>query len=133
MRSLKWTEDLSVGLHTLDSQHKQLFAISQALHTAILNGQGEEALRETFDALQAYAERHFAEEEDFMRAINYPAITEHIAQHKQLHLRCRMLWDMNDRNQPVKPEGVAFFLTEWLSEHIAVYDKAIGEYAAKLD
>lgn len=133
MKDLVWTVDLSVGLHAIDSQHKQLFALSRALHEAILDGQGREAVKETFDALTDYVKRHFTEEEDYMRAIDYPDIRQHMAQHEQLLLRCRMLWERDRLNQPIDPNGVAFFLGEWLTGHIIGSDKAIGEYARSLD
>jgi len=129
MQHPQWTEDLSIGLHAIDSQHKQLFAISQALHTAILTGQGDEAVKETFEALEAYVTRHFLTEEDFMRAIGYPDIKNHMAQHEQLRLRFRRLWNREQRSESIKPEDIAFFLGEWLAGHIKTSDKAIGEFA----
>ena len=130
MEHPQWTDDLSVGLHAIDSQHKQLISISQALHTAILTDQGEEAVKETFKALEAYVSRHFSDEEDFMCAIGYPDLEQHKAQHKQLLLRFRMLCNLDKRNAPIKPEGVAFFLAEWIDEHIATSDQAIGDFAS---
>lgn len=128
MKHPEWTEDLSVGLHSLDSQHKQLIAISKALHTAIENGEGEAAMAETFDALEAYIKRHFENEEGYMREIGYPGLKEHLAQHEQLLLRFNMLWNRQKRHEPIKAEGVAFFLTEWITEHIQKYDIAIGRF-----
>ena len=128
-----WTSDLAVGLHAIDSQHKQLFTLSRALHEAILDGKGNVAVKETFDALEDYVKRHFSKEEDYMRSIGYPDIREHIAQHEQLRLRCRMLWELDKRNKHIDPEGVAFFLKEWICGHILTSDKAIGEFARTLE
>lgn len=124
----QWTEELSIGLHDIDSQHKQLFAISEALHTAILSGQGKEAVKETFKKLEVYVNKHFAEEEDYMLSIDYPDTEKHITQHEQLLLRLQMLWALNNRHKPIKPEGVAFFLDEWIVEHLSTSDKAIGDF-----
>ncbi|BDQ33558.1 bacteriohemerythrin [Pseudodesulfovibrio portus] len=128
MEHPQWTERLSVGLDAIDAQHKQLFAISEALHSALLSGQGKEAVKKAFKDLEAYTTRHFTEEEDFMRSIGYPDIEAHKTQHEQLLLRCRMLWNLDRRNDPIKPEGVAFFLAEWLDEHVSTSDKAIGDF-----
>lgn len=128
MPQIIWTDDLSVGLASVDDQHKQLFAIANDLLEAVESGKGEAVLKETFDHLKAYAEFHFKEEEAFMKEVGYPGISAHTAEHALLLMRVNTLWRLIQKGENISPKGVSLFVTEWITDHIMDKDNMIGEF-----
>jgi hemerythrin-like metal-binding protein len=127
-----WADVLGIGLPILDEQHKQLFAVADDLLNAIARGEGEAALKDTFERLKAYTRYHFKEEEAYMTRIGYPGESEHTAEHVLLLIRVNTLWRLIESGQIVSPRGISLFVNDWIVEHIMHKDAMIGEYARAL-
>lgn len=127
-----WADVLDIGLPILDVQHKQLFAIADDLQNSIARGEGEAALKDTFERLKAYTRYHFTEEEAYMARIGYPGQSEHTAEHVLLLIRVNTLWRLIESGQIVSPGGISLFINDWIVEHIMHKDAMIGEYAKAL-
>jgi len=131
MQILKWSNNLSIGVEPIDEQHKELFAIFDDLRAAIDNDRGNEMVEEVFIRLENYVHRHFADEEAYMRYVNFPALEAHMAEHEQLLLRLRMLRSRNLRDRSVSAGDIAHFLQEWVVEHVSTSDRMIGEFVTR--
>lgn len=129
MTQLAWTNELAIGLPSLDEQHMQLFAISNDLLSAITQGEGEAALKEIFDRLKAYTEYHFKEEEAYMEEIGYPDLSAHAAEHALLLVRVNTLWRLLQGGEAISPKGVSLFISDWIVGHIMEKDALIGKHA----
>ena len=129
MTQLAWTNELTIGLPSLDEQHMQLFAISNDLLNAITRGEGEAVLKEIFDRLKAYTEYHFKEEEAYMEKIGYPELDAHAAEHALLLVRVNTLWRLLQGGESISPKGVSLFISDWIVGHIMERDAQIGKYA----
>ena len=134
MPLMQWTEELSVGVESLDDDHRQLFAMVNGLFDAIEGGTGGELLGALFDALVDYTRDHFTREEALMAARHYPGLAAHRAEHAQLAERVHAL----RRNflggvakplkaEPVGQELLVLFKT-WLTSHIRVTDCGYKPY-----
>ena len=78
--------------------------------------------------LKEYTIKHFADEEDYMESIDYPAIFIQKAQHKAFVEKLEELDKMNlDENQDKIIEDLLTFLTDWLVNHIMKVDKLITQ------
>lgn len=130
-KGLYWNDSLSLGVESIDADHKQLFAI---LHHVLRllsfeeKEKNEFACREALDFLAKYTVRHFAREEAFQREIGYAGY----AMHKELHdnLRQVTLPDMAQEleRQKFSREAVEQFIglfTGWLMWHVMIEDQAI--------
>ena len=71
MEQITWTEDFSVGVVSLDEQHKRLI---QMINRLIIAGPQTTTRSETVSDLLSdmanYARKHFATEEELMRQHN---------------------------------------------------------------
>lgn len=47
MSLFQWNESYAVGNQEIDAQHKRLFQLADALHSAMTTGKGKEALTQT--------------------------------------------------------------------------------------
>ncbi len=130
---LQWTEDLSVGVQEIDSQHKELFIRANDLLEAMKRGKGREEVRELIRFLDDYTIMHFGLEERYMLEYEYPDYLSHKQKHSQFMEKIR------DEKKELESEGVTvdaaarigLFLTQWWIEHIRNVDKLLGIFLKK--
>ena len=123
-----WKPEYSVGVDSIDAQHKQLIALTNKLNEAMAAGQGRAVLGAMFDDLIHYTERHFAEEERFMSSIRYPELAAHTAIHRSL---TQKVFELRAKFQsaPIANTLEVFgFLKAWLTDHILRSDLAYARY-----
>lgn len=135
MPIIEWTEDLSLGVETLDGQHKDLVLLIDAAYRSVLEGGPDAAARDRdapeADALirdmKTYALDHFVLEEGYMRRLGYPRLGEHAFMHKEFLRRVAEL----ERPDTVldRKVDVFLFLADWLRTHILREDLHFGDYA----
>ncbi|MEI7891732.1 MAG: bacteriohemerythrin [Myxococcales bacterium] len=122
---IAWQDSLSVGIETIDNQHKSLFqALSDLQKTAQTRGE-RQAIQRLFTFLAQYTVEHFRDEEALMRSWNYSRYEAHKAEHDLLVTRLSELWESWMAGE-CEIDDVVDFLAIWLSHHIAINDKHIG-------
>ena len=126
---IDWTDALSVGLESIDSQHKVLVDLLNALHAGSSQGAGDDpAMKKTLNDLVNYTVEHFAFEERLFDEHQYPSTEEHKAAHVALTTQ---VGAFNEQFQTgkVKLSGDLFkFLRSWLNGHIRGTDKLYAPY-----
>lgn len=132
--ALLWNKNLEVGVDLIDTQHKEWFKRADQLFEAGKNGKSKEYIIQLFDFLDDYTKTHFKDEEKYMESIKYPEI----AAQKQMHegfikklSELRKSYETAGANITVIINANQFIL-DWLTKHISVADKKIGEYARTL-
>jgi hemerythrin len=128
MTYAEWDESLATGNELVDSQHKQLFELINELHDSILDGHALDAQEATLTRLMDYAETHFQAEEGLMASVGYPELTAQQEMHREYTFKTTRMLEEARANEPVLPITLAMFLYDWLSHHIRVEDKKIGEW-----
>lgn len=122
--ALIWTRKLSVGNATLDSEHKNLIGIVNSLEYAI-ETRDSAALLRAFKLLKDCAQVHFANEEKFAQAIDFP-FAEHKLEHRHLQKELQQTGDELEVGSGRWPEYVMDhypqFLRDWLVGHITGED-----------
>ena len=78
-----WTDDLSVGVDLMDSQHRILINYINDLIETLENDELD-PIKEKFEALCKYVVEHFTEEETFMEKIGFPGLESHKGIHASL-------------------------------------------------
>lgn len=134
-----FTEKYKTGISMIDEQHRTLFDIirqaNDLVQEKMLYDKYDEIL-EILDELHTYAENHFLDEEAYMKKVGYPGL----AQQKNAHsafidkLLKLDLGDMDfiDEHQQEYLEDLIIYLLDWLTHHILIADKQIGQwYLAK--
>lgn len=130
MRLPDWTEDLSVGIPSIDEEHKVFVYHINRLYEGIQFGTAQGTLPVLLDKLINYSSSHFEHEESCMRETGFPGYQEHKADHDMIRQK---LFELQDRlqKQQSSSTGIAnetfAFMKDWLTRHILTVDKA---YAA---
>lgn len=132
--AIEWTPNLSVGVTSIDQQHKTLFDKANELFEAGKNNKTKEFISEMLDFLDAYTKQHFQSEEAYMRSINYPGYNDQ----KKLHTdfiaalaNLKKEYDASGGNIIVILNANQM-VVDWLLKHISIEDKKIGTFANSL-
>ena len=131
---MPWTPNLAVGVELIDNEHKELIARIDALYEAGKNHKSAEYVGELLRFLQEYTQKHFLDDEDYMLSIRYPGYQAQKEQHTAFiaHLdELKKKYDNTGGSLLVVIDANQFMLN-WLTKHISVLDKQIGEYAKKM-
>ena len=125
----EWTDQWSVGVDTIDAQHRELFAAINSL----LREEGTPAARDVakvLDYLEDYVTNHFGLEELYMRRLSYPGFPSHKGAHVAFINDFYDLRDEYDANgaTPELADKMGRYMGDWLVNHIGKIDKALGAF-----
>ena len=125
----EWTEELSVGVDTIDSQHRELFRAFNAL-LRDADSPSPEEIHGMLGFLEDYVVSHFGMEELYMRRLTYPGYPGHKTEHTTFIGRFYDLRDEIDAQgaTPEAADKLGRFLGDWLVDHIGNVDKALGAF-----
>lgn len=116
---------MSVGIPSLDADHRCLVRIVNLLHGIADGGEADTMISTVVDTLSLYGQFHFAREERVMAAIGFPGAAVHAGEHAAL-LQCleTMRQRYGRRKDPPAAAGVCEELEVWLRHHIMIQDMA---------
>lgn len=125
---VNWTDDLTVGIKDIDTQHKELIARINNMFDAIITGKGKEEISGTLRFLEDYVIMHFGMEEELMLNCDYPDYSLHLSQHM------RFIEKLSELKNKFETQGASSELVidlnrhvvEWLINHICKVDKNLG-------
>jgi hemerythrin len=121
---IAWNNEMSIGIESIDAQHKKLVALINDLYVASNEGLGKEFLGRTLDGLIAYTIEHFNHEEGLFLKTDYPDAEEHIKEHAKLKddvMAIKAKFESGDT--ATLSEEVLRFLVKWLMNHTLGMDK----------
>ena len=129
MPLIEWSNELSVGIESIDEQHKKLVNMINALHDAKLTGGSNDLLGKIFTGLTTYTQKHFTYEENMFAEYGYSNFEEHKRQHNELIAQVIELKDKFMENpQGTISDDLIHFLKRWLTNHIMRSDKDYTEF-----
>lgn len=120
---VEWSNELSVGIEEIDSQHKVLVDLLNEVHEAIQQGRTAEVTKGIIDRLDEYTRVHFAVEESLLRILHYPDYGRHKEEHDKLVVQLGDLRAKLDKGKGAIGFELAMFLKNWLTKHIMEVDK----------
>lgn len=131
---LLWTEQLAVGVKTIDEQHQELFGHINALFEALREGAEHPEIDRLFEYLENYTNFHFGDEIAYMDqrklyirdAMQYK---DHLSQHTAFMRDMKAF--RQDFEQMKNPEILknefAPWIVNWYLNHIARMDKELAK------
>ena len=134
MSIFDWDEfNLSLGISTIDDQHKKLFALINKIWDA---GEASELhdLEKIVSELKDYTVYHFSAEIEYMSQLDYPKIDEHKKKHNEFVDKVLEYEEMTKKDGITpKEESVLMFnyLVNWLSTHIDKTDREYSNFIKK--
>ncbi len=132
---IKWTEELSLGIETIDSQHKELFNRINSLVEAIRESACKYKIGDVISFLEDYVQTHFEEEEKVMIRYKYPHYDFHKSQHeyfkRELTTLKPELLELEGGKNPGSYElsvTTNKLVVDWILEHVSKVDKELGKF-----
>jgi hemerythrin-like metal-binding protein len=129
MALITWTKDLSVGIPSIDVQHKKLVELINELHDAMKAGSSKQIISTVLNNLVLYTKTHFSNEEKCMTDACFSGLKDHKCKHDELTQKVLEFQNNYNGGRAVMSIDVLNFLTDWLKNHIMKKDK---EYSAHL-
>ena len=133
MKTIKWQDDLSIGIGPIDEQHKKWIEHFNQTAEAIALSKSQAQISKTLGFLADYTETHFSSEEKYMQENNYPAFPVHKAMHDELRTTLsNLVRDYQEEGATQNlADAIETFLGNWLLNHIREVDMKFGAFIAE--
>jgi hemerythrin len=125
---VEWKDEYSVGIDSIDQQHRRLLNLINQLQTAVDYSTGEQFEREALDELVDYTKTHFTYEEGLMKDNDYPDFEPHKLQHEKMFKKVEEVLSEYEQDHDTAMSNAAEFLKDWLIKHITGTDKEYRSY-----
>jgi len=122
MLGYQWEEKYSVGVQSIDNQHKEIFRLLNKLFEALKSGQAAQTTIGIIAELENYAVIHFHKEEFFFKQFNYEESLEHINEHKLFIDKVAAIKADAKTGKLVSTFELINFLKAWIDHHVLVVD-----------
>jgi len=135
MQKMQWDDRLSVGVDAIDEQHKRWIEHYNSVVGAIVSHGGTAPVVTTLSFLLDYTDYHFATEEGWMTASQYPRLEEHKEKHAGLREAVsHLVADFEEEGPtPALQDAVETLLGTWLLDHIETVDQLFGTFCVERD
>lgn len=120
---VSWKESYSVGIDSIDDDHKKLLSLINQFQTAVHYQTGEQFEKEALDELVNYTQYHFKREEEMMEEFGYADLEPHKAKHRAMIDQVERFIALHEEKGHEVLEEAADYLKQWLIEHINGTDK----------
>lgn len=130
MSFMDWKDAFSVGVASVDVQHKKLVELINRLYDAMRAGQGSAVVSGIVKELSDYTVEHFTYEEGLMQKAGYPGLAAHKVEHKNFVDKVGDFEKGLSNGKIFVTIEVMTFLGDWLRNHIMGIDK---QYSAFLN
>jgi hemerythrin-like metal-binding protein len=125
---LSWDKRFEIGHAHIDSQHKELVRLINALYEGLVLGRGKTVTNEILLRLIEYTQTHFRDEERIFSATTYPNTQAHLKEHHDLEAKVTELMANLKSGSAVLGSDTLTFLKNWLTNHILGTDHGYKPY-----
>lgn len=124
---LEWEEKYSVGIQSIDNQHKEIFRLLNGLLDAMRQGKANNVISQIIFELEKYAIIHFQKEEFFFQRFCFEGAEAHIREHQEFIRKVTTLKSTFATGKIVATIDLFNFLKNWIEHHILVVDHAYAD------
>lgn len=118
MSIIKWSEELCIGIESIDEQHRQLINIINELHLAVEYPGPDTPIYPLIHKLHEYARTHFDQEEQLLERHDFPGRADHASEHEAFIGRLDELMLRYRSNSGELTVHVRDFLLTWFLNHV---------------
>jgi len=125
---IQWQDMFTVGIPSVDNQHKKLVAMINQLEDSLAAGKGlvNDDIGKVLTQLVEYTQSHFADEERIQDEIQYSGRDKHKQLHKELVEQVISILMKLKKGKTINIFEMMNFLRDWLVNHILIEDRKIG-------
>jgi hemerythrin len=127
-RYLTWKDSYSVGIESIDNDHKKLIHLINNLQTAIDYKTDRQFEIQTMDEVIDYTHYHFDREEGLMEDNGYPGFVAHKAKHKEMIAKVNEYVLEFETDEEDSIQSLLAYLKSWLIKHINGTDQEYSEF-----
>ncbi|CAG36516.1 hemerythrin family protein [Desulfotalea psychrophila] len=132
MAVIKWQDTYNTGVEHFDGEHQQIVELIDLMFFTLRDRSGKDVTEEACKEIISYTEQHFIREEQAMRAVAYPYLEEHIAEHSRLKAEMLKLQRGISNNFPKGAAKFYRFIHKWFIIHIQEMDKKYAPYCKEI-
>jgi len=122
MTLLTWKPEYSVGIESVDFEHREMIELINTIYEAIEDKKDPELIEHFLGEVHATISAHFALEERVMRNANYDEFEAHKEDHEEL---LDQILDLMDKFFDVPEKGLQLLqenLSDWFAGHFSTFD-----------
>jgi hemerythrin len=125
--SFSWKNSYSIGNTIVDAEHQELFMIASEAFKNTPSNEKKRKVFQTLNSLFKYFEKHFKNEEDYMKSLKYDKLEEHKKLHVEIMISLSTIIK-NSISMDVEDiqEELSKFIEVSLVNHIVQEDKKIA-------
>lgn len=123
MALMTWTNKFSVGVETLDHQHRALMNALNELHAAAMRGKASEVADSLIRQIVSISHEHFAAEARHMESIRFPGLAAHRAKHRELAAQFREFAGRHENGDTAVYTEMLYFMRDWQIRHMQTDDQ----------
>lgn len=124
MPIVSWSPDLSVGVDTLDADHRQLVETINDVFDALLRGGTSSATHKALADLGGYVREHFSREEAWMAEHAFAEFEAHQKEHQAFCDHITRLQQLHGQYDEQVAVELLIVLRDWLLGHITNSDRS---------
>lgn len=122
MTLLTFKPEYSVGIESMDHEHRQLIRLINEIYEEMKDRKDPESVEQFLGDIHAAIAAHFALEERLMQNAGFGEYDAHKADHEDLLEQIRALMDIFDQDND---RGIGLLqerLSGWFSDHFSTFD-----------
>jgi len=128
MTLIEWQDEFSVGVASVDFEHRELITLINALDDDATAGCDAEHVIAALGEIYVHIASHFALEEKYMRDSVYPEFAAHKADHESLLDQLRDIMDRVEDDGSFDRERLSRELGAWFTEHFSSFDARLHHH-----
>lgn len=119
---LEWRPEFSIGLPEVDTEHRDIIRLINALYDSCLCRDEPSAVAGFLGETYAWIHAHFALEERLMRDIGYDGYAPHKAEHERLLAEIGEVIEACETGAAFDADGFGAVLAAWFAGHFRTQD-----------
>jgi len=123
---LAWSDALLLGYEAMDDEHREFVAALQALQAA-----APDCRAACLEVFTAHARRHFAAEDGWMTATDFPPRQCHIDEHAAVLKSLDEVRALVAQGQTAHVPSLSAALADWFPRHAHYLDSALATWMSK--
>ena len=125
---VSWDDSYSVGIESIDDDHKHLLRLINDLQSAVSFDTGQGFERAALAKLIGYTRSHFFKEERLMAKYEYPGFEAHKRLHDEMAAQVRAMIKRHEEGEQGVILELAEFLRDWMIDHILGIDRQYRDF-----
>lgn len=131
MEKINWSQKYSVGVRSIDEQHKRVVLMLNRLIGAKNTTTRSDVISDLITQMTTYAQEHFKYEENLLAEIDFPLLDQHKQSHMEYRKKVVDFCRAVSLDVPDVPQVMLNFLANWWRNHILHEDMGFKSFFNK--